>query len=91
MTSKKGDACCKSTGSEKECCTVTAIATVDAKGQILLPKDIRNQMGIKSGDKLALVSMHGKKNACCIMLIKADELNSMVKLKVDMFLGEKAV
>ncbi len=89
MTPKKKNSDCNSRKFTPECCTIAAIVTIDGKGQILLPKDIRSQMGIKTGDKLALVSMPGEKSTCCLMLMKANELNSLVKIKVDSVLGEK--
>jgi antitoxin PrlF len=39
----------------KECCRIDAISTVDAKGQIVLPKDPREKAKIKPNDKLAII------------------------------------
>ncbi len=61
------------------CCKVEAVVTVDERGQIVLPKDVREKAGIKGGDKLALI-MHGPKGeACCISLIKAEGLAESVR------------
>jgi hypothetical protein len=35
----------------KECCRIDAVVTVDAKGQIVLPKDLREKAKIKPNDK----------------------------------------
>ncbi len=38
------------------CCKVDALVTIDGRGQIVLPKDIRARAGIEGGDKLAVIS-----------------------------------
>jgi antitoxin PrlF len=53
---------------------VESIVTVDERGQMVLPKDIREKAGIKPGDKLALVTLEKNGKVCCIHLMKADEL-----------------
>jgi AbrB family looped-hinge helix DNA binding protein len=53
---------------------VESIVTVDDRGQMVLPKDIREKAGIKAGDKLALVTLEKNGKVCCIHLMKADEL-----------------
>ncbi len=53
---------------------VESIVTVDDRGQMVLPKDIREKAGIKAGDKLALVTLQKNGKVCCIHLMKADEL-----------------
>jgi AbrB family looped-hinge helix DNA binding protein len=61
------------------CCRVEAIVTVDERGQMVLPKDVREKAGIKAGDKLTLVSMDREGKTCCIVMMKTDELAGMVR------------
>ncbi len=61
------------------CCAVEAIVTVDERGQMVLPKELRAKAGIKAGDKLAVTSWEKDGEVCCIALIKAENLESMVK------------
>ncbi len=61
------------------CCKVESLITVDERGQMVLPKDIRDKANIQPGDKLALVSWEKEGEVCCVSLIKADELVGMVK------------
>ena len=37
-------------------CRIDAVVTMDAKGQIVLPKDLREKASIKPNEKLAVVA-----------------------------------
>jgi antitoxin PrlF len=63
-----------------ECCKVESVVTVDERGQMVLPKEIRERAGIKAGDKLAVVTVSDGDKMCCITLIKADALSGTVKV-----------
>ena len=65
--------------SKASCCAVEAIITVDERGQMVLPKELRAKAGIKAGDKLAVTSWEKDGEICCIALIKAGNLEAMVK------------
>ncbi len=66
-------------GKGASCCAVEAIVTVDERGQMVLPKELRAKAGIKAGDKLAITSWEKDGEICCIALIKASNLETMVK------------
>ena len=53
--------------------------TVDDRGQMVLPKELRDRAGIKGGDKLALIGWEKEGKVCCLSLIKVEELSTMVK------------
>jgi AbrB family looped-hinge helix DNA binding protein len=57
--------------------------SVDERGQMVLPKELRDRANIKAGDKLALISWEKDGDICCISLIKADYLAE----RVSEFLG----
>jgi antitoxin PrlF len=61
------------------CCVVEAIVAVDERGQMVLPKDLREKAGIKAGDKLAVTSWKKDGEVCCITLMKAGNLGGMVR------------
>ena len=61
------------------CCVVEAIVTVDERGQMVLPKELRDKADIKAGDKLAVTSWKKDGEVCCIALIKAGNLGGMVR------------
>jgi antitoxin PrlF len=72
--------CCASSGESQPCCKVESVVSVDERGQMVLPKDLREKVNIKPGDKLAVVSYAGKDGAtCCLALIKVDDLSNLVK------------
>jgi antitoxin PrlF len=63
----------------RECCKIDAVVTVDAKGQVVLPKDLRERAQLKPNDKLAIIGVERGGNICCIVMMKADALGSTVK------------
>ncbi len=62
-----------------ECCRVESIVSVDERGQMVLPKELRAQADIKAGDKLAVASWQRDGKICCICMIKAENLADMVR------------
>jgi len=73
---------CVSTAGEAHCvscCKLEALVSVDERGQMILPKEIREKAEIKAGDKLALVSSEKNGKICCISLIKAEEFKESIK------------
>jgi antitoxin PrlF len=63
----------------KECCKINAIVTLDSKGQIVLPKELREKANLKPNDKLALIALEKENQVCCIVMLKADALGDQVK------------
>jgi len=61
------------------CCKVDAVVTVDSKGQIVLPKDLREKAKLKPNDKLAVIRCERDGEICCIMLVKSEDLGSTIK------------
>lgn len=61
------------------CCNVESIISVDERGQMVLPKELRDRAKIKAGDKFALVSWDKDGEVCCLYLIKTDYLAETVK------------
>ena len=61
------------------CCKVEAVVSVDERGQMVLPKELRDQAGIRPGDKLAVIVFGQPGNVSCITLVKMDQLNKLVR------------
>jgi antitoxin PrlF len=71
--------CCESSKSNQLCCKVEAVVSIDERGQMVLPKEIREKANIRAGDKLALVSWGQLIDVSCIALIKMEDLNKLVQ------------
>ncbi len=78
MEQKEKDECC-STAAEATCCKVEALVSVDDRGQMVLPKELRERANIRAGDKLTVTSWEKDGKVCCITLTKAEELTEMVR------------
>jgi antitoxin PrlF len=63
----------------KSCCRVEALISIDERGQMVLPKELRDRAKIRAGDKLALITWDKDGEVCCMTLIKADCLADHVK------------
>ncbi|MGB2815082.1 MAG: HgcAB-associated protein [Dehalococcoidales bacterium] len=60
-------------------CQVDALVTIDARGQIVLPKEVREKAAIKAGDKFMVISKESEGKVCCIFLVKADYFNESIR------------
>lgn len=89
ITAKKGTVSVAGPlGKSASCCAIQGIVTVDERGQMVLPKELRAKAGIKAGDKLAVTSWEKDGKICCIALIKAENLEGMVKGMLGPVMGE---
>jgi len=70
------------------CCRVESIVSVDERGQMVLPKEIREKAGIGPGDKLAVISIQQDGQVCCICLVKTKGLDDMVRGLLGPLLGQ---
>ncbi len=73
---EKNEYCC---ASELSCCKVESIISIDDRGQMVLPKEIRDKANIRTGDKLAVISWEKDGKVCCLSLIKVEDFAEMVR------------
>ena len=79
MTQRENaDSCCEP-GDIGSCCKVEALVSIDERGQMILPKEMREKANIRAGDKLAVTSWEKGGKIYCISLIRAEEFTDMVK------------
>ena len=78
---KRGKAgpCLGGEGGSLSCCKVESLISIDERGQMVLPKEIRDKANIRAGDKLAIISWEKDGKVCCISMVKAEDLGGMVK------------
>jgi AbrB family looped-hinge helix DNA binding protein len=70
-------------------CQVEAVLSIDSRGQVVIPKEIRRRANIQDGDKLALVSWMNRDKICCLALIRTDNLSSEVSGVMHSLLADK--
>ena len=59
-------------------CRIEAVISMDAKGQIVLPKDLREKANFKPNEKIAVITCEKAGEVCCIMMLKAEKLQGAV-------------
>ena len=59
------------------CCKVESIVALDERGQMVLPKELRERLALGAGEKLALLSW-GQGPQACLVLMKMDRLSGML-------------
>jgi AbrB family looped-hinge helix DNA binding protein len=70
---------CSELSKGENSCKVESIISIDERGQMVLPKELRDKANIGAGDKLALVSWAKDGEICCLYLIKSEHLADRVK------------
>jgi antitoxin PrlF len=74
----------------EQCCyQVSSVVTVDARGQTVLPKDVRERLGIAAGEKLAVIIHETTGKPCCFSMIKVNDLSMMVSGPLGKAINEK--
>jgi AbrB family looped-hinge helix DNA binding protein len=79
MPKKNQKGCCSPGGMEENCCRVESVISIDERGQMVLPKELRERANIHAGDKMAVISWEKGGEVCCIYLIRAERLAEGVK------------
>ena len=77
MGTKKGPS--TEGGGGSSCCRIESLIRVDERGQIVLPKEIRDKANIYPGDRLALICLKKKGTIYCFYLVKIGELTGIIK------------
>jgi len=70
---------CAPAHSMMSCCKIESVVSIDDRGQMVLPKEIRDRAKIRAGDKFAVISFEKDGALCCISLIKVENFTEMVK------------
>ncbi len=67
MAQEKKANCCNQIESVLQ---VEALVSVDERGQMVLPKEIRDKADIRPGDKLAVTALEKDGKVCCLFISK---------------------
>jgi antitoxin PrlF len=58
----------------EKCCKIESVISIDDRGQLVLPKDIRDNAGIQPGDKFAVIPWEKGGQVYCISLMRVEQL-----------------
>ena len=72
----------------KSRCSIEAVVTLDERGQVLLPKELREKAGMKPGDKFVVVACRKEGEICCITLISVEKMAESIRQFLGPFLKE---
>jgi antitoxin PrlF len=85
---QKADSCCSTPDDLVDRFQVEAVVGVDERGQMVLPKELREKIGIRAGDKLAIITRKRPGSFCCMFVFKAEAMADMVKDMLGPLMGE---
>jgi len=88
MATKQTDPLCDA-GHNPSTCRVEAVLSIDSRGQVVIPKEVRKRANIRDGDKLALVSWANGDEICCLSLIHADNISSEISGVLHSLIADK--
>ncbi len=60
-------------------CRIEAIVPIDARGQMVLPKALREKAGIRPGDNLVLIAWEHDGKVCCLTIVRSDVITRQVR------------
>lgn len=74
MKQKHGKISSDGSKNGEKCCKVESVISIDERGQLVLPKDIRDSAGIQPGDKFAVIPWEKGGQLYCISLMRVEQL-----------------
>ena len=60
-------------------CKVESVISIDDRGQMVLPKEIRDSADIRAGNKFAVISWEKDGELYCISLMRVEQLEDSLK------------
>ncbi|UCG30235.1 MAG: AbrB/MazE/SpoVT family DNA-binding domain-containing protein [candidate division WOR-3 bacterium] len=63
----------------EKCCRVESVISIDNRGQMVLPKEIREKADIQPGNKFAVISWKKNGHVLCISLMRVEQLADSLK------------
>ena len=74
MKRKQGEAGSDVSKNREKCCRVESVISIDDRGQMVLPKEIRESADIQPGNKFAVISWKKNDEVLCISLMRVEQL-----------------
>ena len=66
-------------GDKMGCCKVESIISIDERGQMVLPKEVREKANMHPGDKLAVIRWEKDGKVYCLSFVKVEKLTDMLR------------
>ena len=63
----------------EKCCKVESVISIDERGQMVLPKEIRENADIRPGNKFAVISWEKNGHVLCISLMRVEQLTESLR------------
>ncbi len=73
----EGCSCHPLNGNMGSCC-VEAILSIDDRGQIVIPKNVRDKLGLKSSEKLVLISWTKSNKVESVSIMRNDVFSEII-------------
>jgi antitoxin PrlF len=78
--SSQTDSCGCSPKPDSNTANLFAVTKIDERGQVVIPKEIRDGMGWNKSEKIAIITRtNAEGKPCCLMLVHVDSLSSSIK------------
>lgn len=61
------------------CYSLDAMISIGERGQMVIPKEIREKAGIKTGVKIAIITFGKEEKIWLILLMKTEKLKEIIK------------
>jgi antitoxin PrlF len=74
MNKKQDESCSDCSKNRGKCCRVESVISIDDRGQMVLPKEIRENADIRPGNKFAVISWERNGRVLCISLMRVEQL-----------------
>jgi antitoxin PrlF len=74
MKQKQEKTCSDSSKNGEKCCKVESVISIDDRGQMVLPKEIRENADIRPGNKFAVIPWEKNGRVLCISLMRVEQL-----------------
>ncbi|NMC07937.1 MAG: AbrB/MazE/SpoVT family DNA-binding domain-containing protein [Candidatus Lokiarchaeota archaeon] len=79
MSSKPGSCGCTTAPNEGKN-SLFAVTKIDDRGQIVIPKEIRDSLGWNKNERIAMLTRkNAEGKACCVMLVHVDSFEDSIK------------
>ena len=74
MKEKQDESRSDGSKNREKCCRVESVISIDDRGQMVLPKEIRENADIHPGNKFAVISWEKNGHVLCISLMRVEQL-----------------